>query len=76
MGYKIFVSYKYKDRDVAALPGIEPFTWCRDYVDYIDTHIIGPSGISTKARITMRIFLTEVTIIFGNISRVKFTTVP
>lgn len=44
MGYKIFVSYKYKDRDVAALPGIEPFTWCRDYVDYIDTHIIGPSG--------------------------------
>lgn len=38
MGRKIFVSYKYKDKDVAPLPGVEPFTWCRDYVDYIEEH--------------------------------------
>lgn len=40
MGYKIFVSYKYKDTDVEALPGIKPYTWCRDYVDFIESHII------------------------------------
>lgn len=41
MGYKIFVSYKYRDENVKALPGVEPYTWCRDYVDYIENHIIG-----------------------------------
>lgn len=40
MGNKIFVSYKYKDRDVKPLPGVEPFTWCRDYVDYIESTIL------------------------------------
>lgn len=40
MGRKIFVSYKYKDRNVQALPGITPFTWCRDYVNYIEEKIL------------------------------------
>ena len=40
MGRKVFVSYKYKDKDVKALPGVEPFTWVRDYVDFIAEHLI------------------------------------
>lgn len=40
MGYKVFVSYKYKDRDVAPLPNVTCFTWCRDYVDYISSKIL------------------------------------
>lgn len=40
MGYKVFVSYKYKDRDVAPLPNVSYFTWCRDYVDYIANNIL------------------------------------
>jgi triacylglycerol esterase/lipase EstA (alpha/beta hydrolase family) len=40
MGKKIFVSYKYKDKDVQALPGVKPYTWVRDYVDYIADHLI------------------------------------
>ena len=40
MGRKVFVSYKYKDKDVKALPGVEPYTWVRDYVDYIEDHIV------------------------------------
>lgn len=39
MGYKVFISYKYKDRDVAPLPNVSYFTWCRDYVDYIENNI-------------------------------------
>lgn len=45
MGKKIFVSYKYKDRNVQALPGIEPFTWVRDYVDYIAEHLIEKGNV-------------------------------
>lgn len=33
MGHKVFVSYKFKDTNVRALPGITPYTWGRDYVD-------------------------------------------
>ena len=40
MGHKIFVSYKYKDCDVQALPDIVPYTWCRDYVDHIEEKIL------------------------------------
>ena len=40
MGRKIFVSYKYKDRDVQQLPGVSSFTWVRDYVDYIADHLV------------------------------------
>lgn len=39
MGHKVFVSYKYKDRDVAPLPNVSSFTWCHDYVNYIENHI-------------------------------------
>ena len=44
MGHKIFVSYKYHDTDVASLTNWRTITKCRDYVDYIEEHIIGPSG--------------------------------
>ena len=40
MGHKIFVSYKYRDRDVAPLPGVTPFTWVRDYVDIIQDEVL------------------------------------
>ena len=43
MGRKIFVSYKYKDRDVKELPGVVSFTWVHDYVEYIADKIIGSS---------------------------------
>lgn len=45
MGRKVFVSYKYKDKDVKALPGIEPFTWARDYVDYIAEHLVESGNV-------------------------------
>jgi hypothetical protein len=45
MGRKIFVSYKYKDRDVQGLPGVSNFTWVRDYVDYIADHLIESGNI-------------------------------
>ena len=45
MGRKVFVSYKYKDKDVKALPGVEPYTWVRDYVDYIEDHIVKKGNV-------------------------------
>ena len=45
MGRKIFVSYKYKDRDVQDLPGVSGFTWVRDYVDYIADHLIESGNV-------------------------------
>ena len=45
MGRKIFVSYKYKDTDVKALPGVTSFTWVRDYVDYIAEHLIEKGNV-------------------------------
>ena len=46
MGYKVFVSYKYKDRDVAPLPNVTCFTWCRDYVDYISSKILSKDDLT------------------------------
>lgn len=45
MGKKVFVSYKYKDRNVQALPGVAQFTWVRDYVDYIADHLIEKGNV-------------------------------
>lgn len=45
MGYKVFVSYKYKDYDVKKLPGvIEPTLVC-DYVDEIKNKILSGDDI-------------------------------
>lgn len=45
MGRKIFVSYKYKDNDVAELPNVMQPTWPCDYVNYIKEHILGDDDI-------------------------------
>ena len=45
MGRKIFVSYKYKDYDVKALPNVPPPTWPCDYVDYIINHVLASDDI-------------------------------
>lgn len=52
MGRKIFVSYKYKDTDVKALPGVTSFTWVRDYVDYIAEHLIEKGNVYKGEDIT------------------------
>ena len=36
MGHKVFVSYKYKDKNVRPLPNVTPYTWGRDYVDVLE----------------------------------------
>ena len=36
MGHNVFVSYKYKDKNVRPLPGITPYTWGRDHVDKLE----------------------------------------
>lgn len=45
MGYKIFVSYKYKDNNVRALPDVMQPTWPCDYVDYIRDNILSDDDI-------------------------------
>lgn len=45
MGKKIFVSYKFKDYDVEALPNVTPPTWPCDYVDYIKDEILSGDDI-------------------------------
>ena len=45
MGRKIFVSYKYKDNDVAALPGVAQPTWPCDYVNYIKDKVLSDDDI-------------------------------
>ena len=40
MSRKVFVSYKYQDYDVKALPSATPPTWPSDYVNYLDVHIL------------------------------------
>lgn len=45
MGRKVFVSYKYKDYDVKALPNVTPPTWPCDYVDYIINHVLASDDI-------------------------------
>ena len=45
MGYKIFVSYKYKDNDVASLPNVTQPTWPCDYVDYIRYKLLNDDDI-------------------------------
>ena len=45
MGYKVFVSYKYKDYDVKPLAGVDGNTWPCDYVDYIQNRILSSDDI-------------------------------
>lgn len=40
MGYKIFVSYKYKDNDVERLPSVTEPVWPRHYVDYMQKNVL------------------------------------
>ena len=40
MGRKVFVSYKYHDRDVKEIPGVPIYTECSDYVNYIRNNIL------------------------------------
>ncbi len=45
MGYKVFVSYKYKDDGVKKIPNILGPTWVCDYVNYIQHYILSDSDI-------------------------------
>lgn len=45
MGHKIFVSYKYKDNNVKALPNVMQPTWPCDYVDYIQNNVLSNDDI-------------------------------
>ncbi len=45
MGRKIFVSYKYKDDDVKAIPDVIQPTWPCDYVDYIQNNVLSDDDI-------------------------------
>lgn len=45
MGHKIFVSYKYKDNNVKALPNVMQPTWPCDYVDYIQNKVLSNDDI-------------------------------
>lgn len=46
MGYKVFVSYKFRDNDVEALrTTTQPPTWPCDYVEYIRNHVLSYDDI-------------------------------
>ena len=45
MGRKVFVSYKYKDNDVATIPNVTQPTWPCDYVNLISTNILSYDDI-------------------------------
>lgn len=45
MGYKVFVSYKYKDDDVKKIPDVTQPTWPCDYVDLIKNKILADDDI-------------------------------
>jgi hypothetical protein len=45
VGRKVFVSYKYIDPDVKALPDATPPTWPCDYVDYIRYKVLSDDDI-------------------------------
>lgn len=45
MGRKVFVSYKYQDDDVQAIPDIIQPTWPCDYVDYIQNNVLSADDI-------------------------------
>lgn len=45
MGRKVFVSYKYKDNDVRALPNVTQPTWPCDYVDQIKNQVLSSDDI-------------------------------
>ena len=45
MGRKVFVSYKYKDSNVATIPNVTQPTWPCDYVDLISKNILSSDDI-------------------------------
>ena len=50
MGYKIFVSYKYKDNDVERLPGVTEPVWPRHYVDYMQKNVCVEVSLQIKSQ--------------------------
>lgn len=46
MGYKYFISYKYRDTNVKELPNVRGVTRVRDYVDYIGNFVLGNNYIN------------------------------
>ena len=45
MGRKVFVSYKYKDNNVKAIPNVTQPTWPCDYVNYIKDNVLSNDDI-------------------------------
>ena len=45
MGHKVFVSYKYRDNDVKALPSATQPTWPCDYVEYIQKNVLSERDV-------------------------------
>ena len=48
MGYKVFVSYKYRDDNVKTMPNVQQPTWPCDYVQYLQDYVFKYIGCIYK----------------------------